>query len=786
MAELAIDFSKVDKTIGGATGSADKAYTIPSGLQQSFEELFKRGDEAFARASKEHAQRMEAIGALDVQNRETAAELAFERWQSQALYGKDGNTATTSVDAYDKEKDPLKRATGLNGLQNARGMEAVGAAQMYAESSEVAINDLLASLPPASRQKMAARFRSKQMSTQNALNRRSEEARFKHQIETQKTLIAKSSKENASKYYTGIDTVNREMDAQVAAVREEYAKKRRMLESDRADLTSLIKDGAVDKNNANAGITVINSKLEVLKGEETEKLAGIEAARGVKLATELANYQANSTELEQKSVDFYLAQKGKKLEDLTPEENEALQFQMALFREENGTEFIKTMVDTGRYDEAEELLTDSTQYTKLGITDPRVADALLKQVKTKQGVERKKHDDSVKLAELYVSEALRVNAEGTGYVVTDEQLVGYYNAFLKAGQIEAATKISDVINKRREGIVTLENQKYNEEKRMKQLKEDGEEEKLAKISKIARLKLADLSTQNLDHGVSLTIKNTKGEDEDIFVPRGAYVDYLIMLAQPETEDERKRLEETYKRKNTEGVQSIQRALGKYKSGSTTTVLNEKTGKMETRIYPMSQNPNNADAGETNFNALFITINGGEDFKAVNPNNSKLYVWENGRSVLIDDATAAHLLNEVADAMDAYIAAYPTSTMHERDEIAAGLLNMVFNGTDLGAKYTGDITDTTNATLLPQRQENVRLQTNEWLRLANEDIAYLRTVDDGLGGLNADAVVSTLRSIKKGEAKESDRLTPPQNSDAKTHYSRERYQSIIDNNPFGSM
>ena len=167
--------------------------------------------------------RMEKLADTLDDNAALEAELAFDRWNAQALYGsKDNQTATAYAD-FEKEKDPTLRAMQLNGLLHARGMAAADGGKMYDAASQAVMNEMLGGMRPEARVKVALRLKAKREDTLRRLNERGFAQAEAAQTARQKELLARRAELQGEEAARDTANVEAEYEAAVRQANADYA-----------------------------------------------------------------------------------------------------------------------------------------------------------------------------------------------------------------------------------------------------------------------------------------------------------------------------------------------------------------------------------------------------------------------------------------------------------------------------------------------------------------------------------------------------------------------------------
>lgn len=404
--------------------------------------------------------RMERLAYTLDDNAALEAELAFDRWNAQALYGSKDNQTATAYSEFEKERDPTLRAMKLNGLMNARGMAAADGGKMYDAASQAVMNEMLGGMHPEARVKVALRLKAKREDTLRRLNQRglaqAEAAQTARQKELVRQFAAGQGEETAR---------------EVSEAEEIYAAAVQKANADYATAVNSLPTEAQFTNGI-GGYDAFFGKWHgkpVMEGEKPDykafkadyeakaassrdgQIAAAEASKAgayVAIGTAYATRRAQTDELVRSSI---LNELGLTEEQAaSPEWAPMVEGKIAAAQQENGAAFLESMLANGHVDFVEAALGDEAALAaEYGVRDRRIAEGLqLKIAKARNDGAKaeKRNNDSVKYW-IETCNTLDPSKPG-GYAITIDELMEMEKRLVAVGDYQSATLVRQKINQR--------------------------------------------------------------------------------------------------------------------------------------------------------------------------------------------------------------------------------------------------------------------------------------------------------------------------------------------------
>lgn len=422
---------------------------VADGQGQALGEIGGRVGEAFVRADLHSG--IEHIVAMEEDNQAAEAELAFDRWTRQALYGSPGNETPTALTDFDKEKNPEQQVMKLNGLLHAKGMAAVDGGKMYGAASDTMMRNILGSLSPTVRARVANRLAMKRTATMVRLNEYGVNQGQVAQRERSQALIAAQTREQAEQAALDVAGVETDYKTKVTAIQSGYqtAMANKMTKEQYVEYSKNNPDGFLKYDEYSKSYDATAAK------NRDDELAALEASRVARFAQIGTAYALKQTELEAKAramvlTDLGITEEQAKTEEWAP----VVEGRMSAVRQQSGYEFLRSMLGAGQTAFVKDAVKGGTK-NNYGITDKRLIASL------EQGITRAESANMAARAEEQskvrydISRALTQtwtkDAEGNEvatYEWTIEEMEAERNRQAQAGNWDYATLWNEAINKR--------------------------------------------------------------------------------------------------------------------------------------------------------------------------------------------------------------------------------------------------------------------------------------------------------------------------------------------------
>lgn len=403
--------------------------------------------------------RMEKLADTLDDNAALEAELAFDRWNAQALYGsKDNQTATAYAD-FEKEKDPTLRAMQLNGLLHARGMAAADGGKMYDAASQAVMNEMLGGMRPEARVKVALRLKAKREDTLRRLNERGFAQAEAAQTARQKELVRQFAAGQGEETAREVSEAEAIYAAAVRKANTDYATAVNSLPTEAQFVNGIGGyDAFFGKWHGKPVMEGDKPDYKAFKADYEAKAASsrdgqIAAAEAAKawayaaIGTAYATRRSQTDELVRASI---LNELGLTEEQAaSPEWAPIVEGKIAAAQQENGAAFLESMLGNGHVDFVEAALGDEAALASdYGIRDRRIVEGLqLKIAKARNdGV---KANDAYKARVSYeLAQCDTINPNTGEYLVTDDVLAQREKQYEAAGDFDTARLYREKINKR--------------------------------------------------------------------------------------------------------------------------------------------------------------------------------------------------------------------------------------------------------------------------------------------------------------------------------------------------
>lgn len=396
--------------------------------------------------------RMEKLADTLDDNAALEAELAFDRWNAQALYGtKDNQTATAYAD-FEKGKDPTLRAMQLNGLMNAQGMAAADGGKMYDAASQAVMGELFKNMRPEARLKVAVRLRAKREDTLRRLNARGFAQAEAAQTARQKELLARRAELQGEEAARDTANVEAEYEAAVRQANADYA----------TTMASIMPEHVLQGQAAKDGVPEPNYEEYKQDYEETaaaNRDGAIAAARAKLMggyAGVGAAYARNRSETDALARASILKDLGLTEEQAaSPEWAPVVEGKIAAAQQEHGAAFLESMLGNGHTDFVEAAIADpATLAAEYGIRDRRIVEGLqLKIARTKGETAKteKRDGDSVKY---WIATCnTRDPGKPEGYAISIEEMLRVEKDLVAMGDFSNATLVRNKINQRHQELL---------------------------------------------------------------------------------------------------------------------------------------------------------------------------------------------------------------------------------------------------------------------------------------------------------------------------------------------
>lgn len=670
---------ELQSMVGGVRGpNAQGGRYVPgvdNGVGAALGEVLGRAGEAFIGADL-HG-RMERLARMEEENQAAEAELAFERWSQQALYGTAENQTATALGDFDKEKNPEQQAMRLNGLLNARGMAALDGGKMYGAASDTVLRNILGWIGPSARARVANRLRARREAMLTRLNvyglrqgEAAQAARSKAVLEG----MARAQSEDAAR--------------NAANVRVEYESA--MAEAERgyqAWMANMM--GEKEYKKTQEGEAAPKSYAEYKKDWEAKaassragQIAAAEAKRAAEYALIGEAWGAGNIAQDERTREMILSELGISEEQAaSPEWAPVVEGRMAAAHQNSGYAFLSSMVAAGETAFVKDALKEPTRY---GITDRRLVSDLgqmLTRADTTSRTVSKAVDDKTR----FELEQALTQKRGGGYEIGLDEIKARVAAAEAAGDFGTAQQWQRVYSRRVEiennDAILLQRQEATQAQADAEAKRKQEEAQLA-LEEAARNQTPEqwrawLDGFMLDPTPYYTFN--KGQNNELVLSKHAIVEYVVenKLGLRDERDKQRELERITRGSN-KATLAVQRALsggGGFGVQWQATVPKNgsyEKGEPDGDVYPMG-----SLYGRGNF-----SLNAEGDF-VVNDGNVRgvfsVVDSPDGSLAQMGKEEMAQAINAARDYMDEWIASNPTKTETEIDAEANRVLTKLFTG-----------------------------------------------------------------------------------------------------------
>lgn len=393
--------------------------------------------------------RMEKLADTLDDNAALEAELAFDRWNAQALYGtKDNQTATAYAD-FEKEKDPTLRAMKLNGLMHARGMAAADGGKMYDAASQAAMGELLKNMRPEARVKVALRLRAKREDTLQRLNERGFAQAEAAQRVRQKELLARRAELQGEEAARDTVNVEAEYEAAVRQANADYATTRASMPTEEQFRAMAPAEGAHHTDVPDYGAFVQDYEAKA----ESSREGAITAARAKLLGGYAgigAAYARNRAETDALTRELILKELGLTEEQAaSPEWAPIVEGKIAAAQQEHGAAFLESMLANGHVDFVEAALGDPAALAaEYGIRDRRIVEGLQLKIARAKGETAKTEKGNSDSIKYFIANSNTMNPETGDYAIADEELLRVEKTLVERGDFTNATLVRNQLNRR--------------------------------------------------------------------------------------------------------------------------------------------------------------------------------------------------------------------------------------------------------------------------------------------------------------------------------------------------
>lgn len=394
--------------------------------------------------------RMERLADTLDDNAALEAELAFDRWNAQALYGSKDNQTPTALADFEKAKDQTLRAMQLNGLMNARGMAAADGGKMYDAASQAVMNEMLGGMRPEARVKVALRLKAKREDTLRRLNARGFAQAEAAQTERQKELLKLLAATQAEEAARDASFVQEQYGREVSQANADYATAMASMPTESQFRAMYPAEGE-----HHSDVPDYEAYVQDYKSKATSSREGAIAAAHAKLMGGYAGvgaaYARNRAETDALSRASILKDLGLTEEQAaSPEWAPVVEGKIAAAQQENGALFLESMLANGHVDFVEAALEDEASLAgAYGVRDRRIAEGLqLKIAKARSDGAKaeKRNNDSMKYW-IETCNTLDPSKPG-GYAITIDELMEMEKRLVAVGDYQNATLVRQKINKR--------------------------------------------------------------------------------------------------------------------------------------------------------------------------------------------------------------------------------------------------------------------------------------------------------------------------------------------------
>ena len=390
--------------------------------------------------------RMEKLADTLDDNAALEAELAFDRWNAQALYGsKDNQTATAYAD-FEKEKDPTLRAMQLNGLLHARGMAAADGGKMYDAASQAVMNEMLGGMRPEARVKVALRLKAKREDTLRRLNERGFAQAEAAQTARQKELLARRAELQGEEAARDTANVEAEYEAAVRQANADYA----------TTMASILPEHVLQGQAAKDGVPEPDYE-EYKKDYEAKAESSREGAIAAARAKLLGGYAGIGAAYARNRAETDALTRASIIRELGLTEEQAasaewapiVEGKIAAAQQEHGAAFLESMLGNGHTDFVEAALGDPAALAaEYGIRDRRITDALQLKIAKARNDAAKADEANREYVNYLVAQCNAIDPRDGSYKISDEQVAQWEKTYAQAGDFNSAKLFRDVMNQR--------------------------------------------------------------------------------------------------------------------------------------------------------------------------------------------------------------------------------------------------------------------------------------------------------------------------------------------------
>lgn len=403
--------------------------------------------------------RMEKLADTLDDNAALEAELAFDRWNAQALYGSKDNQTPTALADFEKTKDPTLRAMQLNGLLHARGMAAADGGKMYDAASQAVMNEMLGGMRPEARVKVALRLKAKREDTLRRLNERGFAQAEAAQTARQKELVRQFAAGQ------GEETAREVSEAEAI-----YAAAVRKANTDYATAVNSLPTEAQFVNGIGGYDTFFGKwhGKPVMEGDKPDykafkadyeakaassrdgQIAAAEAAKAwtyAAIGTAYATRRSQTDALTRASIirELGLTEAQAASAEWAP----IVEGKIAAAQQAHGAAFLESMLGNGHVDFVEAALGDPAALAaEYGIRDRRIVEGLqLKIAKVRN--DAAKADEAMKDQIAYeLAQCETIDPKTGAFEVSDDELARREALYAQAGDFDTAKKYREQLNRR--------------------------------------------------------------------------------------------------------------------------------------------------------------------------------------------------------------------------------------------------------------------------------------------------------------------------------------------------
>lgn len=390
--------------------------------------------------------RMEKLADTLDDNAALEAELAFDRWNAQALYGSKDNQTPTALADFEKTKDPTLRAMQLNGLLHARGMAAADGGKMYDAASQAVMNEMLGGMRPEARVKVALRLKAKREDTLRRLNERGFTQAEAAQTARQKELLARRAELQGEEAARDTANVEAKYEAAVRQANADYA----------TTMASILPEHVLQGQAAKDGVP--EPDYEAYKKEyEAKAVASRDGALAAAKAKQIAGYAGVGAAYARNRAETDALTRASIVKDLGLTEEQAasaewapiVEGKIAAAQQAHGAAFLESMLGNGHVDFVEAALGDPAALAaEYGIRDRRIVEGLQLKIAKARNDEAKANDAYKARVSYELTQCDTINPNTGEYLVADDVLAQREKQYEAAGDFDTARLYREKINKR--------------------------------------------------------------------------------------------------------------------------------------------------------------------------------------------------------------------------------------------------------------------------------------------------------------------------------------------------